>query len=122
MTKPGAHVRPTILGQLSGAHQSGDSEAVSGADRETPSASGHAAGAAVQASRRSVGVAVVLAGGGQRQVAVHLLHALAVTLRGQSFVTFGVSSPDVAERGGIFSQVATSRRRCGFLSSQQFIS
>lgn len=50
MTKPWHHFQPTILGQFSGADQSGDSEAVSGADRQTSSSSGHAAGAAAQTS------------------------------------------------------------------------
>lgn len=72
----------TILGQFGGADQGGDIEDVSGADWEATSTPGHAAGAAAQCCPL-VRVVVVVAGWVQRQVAVHILHALAVTLRGQ---------------------------------------
>lgn len=88
----------TILGQFCGADQSGDSEAVSGADRKSSSASGQAAGAAAQTSWRSVGVVVVVAGWVLGQVAVDILHSLAVTLNGQRIVNVA-SGPDVAEKG-----------------------
>lgn len=76
---PSGAGEPTVLGEFGGADQGGDGEAVPGADRQAPPAAGHAAGAAAQ-RHALVRVAVVVAGGGQRQVAAHVLHALAVTL------------------------------------------
>ena len=76
------HIKPTILGEFGGADQCGDSEAVSGADRQASPTTRQSAGAAAQCCRL-VGVTVVVAGRGQRQVGVHILHALAVTLRGE---------------------------------------
>ncbi len=73
---------PTILREFGGADQCGDGEAVSWADWQAASTPRHAAGAAAQRCHL-VGVAVVVAGRGQWQVAVHILHALAVTLREQ---------------------------------------
>lgn len=96
MTESRHHFKPTILGQFSGADQSRDSEAVSRADRKT--SSGHGAGAAAQTSWRSVGVVVVLAGWLQGQVAVDILHTLAVTLNRQRIVNVA-SRPDVAKKG-----------------------
>lgn len=73
---------PTILGEFGGADQGGDAEAVSRADWQASSTPGHAVGVAAQ-RLHLVGVAMLVAGRGQRQVAVHIFHALAVTLRGQ---------------------------------------
>lgn len=62
--KKGVPSTRTVLGEFGGAHQGGDAEAVSGADRQTPTA-GHAAGAAAQCCPLA-DVAVVVAGRLQR--------------------------------------------------------
>lgn len=72
---------PTILGEFGGADQGGDAEAVSRADWEA-STPWHAAGAAAQRCHL-MEVSMVVASRGQWQVAVHIFHTLAVTLRGQ---------------------------------------
>lgn len=71
---------PTILSEFGRADQCGDGEAVSRADWQAASTPRHAAGAAAQPCPL-VEVAVLVAGGGQWQVAVHILHTLAVTLK-----------------------------------------
>lgn len=76
---PGELEAPTVLGEFGGADQGGDGEAVPGADRQASPAAGHAAGAAAQ-RHALVRVPVVVPGGGQRQVAAHVLHAPAVAL------------------------------------------
>lgn len=95
-------LKPTILGQFSGADQSGDRETVSGADWKTSSTSRHTTGAAAQTSWWSVGVVVVVAAWVKGQVAVDILHTFTVTLKGQQI--FNVASRlDVAKKG-VFSK------------------
>lgn len=93
---PSGAGEPTVLGEFGGADQGGDGEAVPGADRQASPAAGHAAGAAAQ-RHALVRFAVVVAGGGQRQVAAHVLHALAVTLGRSRRVGRVISRPVMSE-------------------------
>lgn len=86
---------PTVLGEFGGTDQGGDGEAVSGTDRQASPAPRHAAGAAAQ-QHALMRVAVVIPGGGQRQVAAHVLHAFAVTL-GRSRQGRVISRPVMSE-------------------------
>lgn len=88
---------PTVLSELGGADQGGDGEAVPGADRQGSAAARHAAGAAAQ-RHALVRVTVVVPGGGQRQVAAHVLHALAVALGEEQKAGRVISRPVTGER------------------------
>lgn len=72
----------TVLGEFGGADEGGDGEAVSVACRQASPTRRQAAAAAVQTCPL-VGVAEMVTGRRQGQVAVHIFHAFAVTLMRQ---------------------------------------